>query len=204
MKSFSINRIVYSGTVNIKSFLKDPYITQFSNSFTVKSGCYLLLGNPKVYGPGTNFTISPKNFKKVLNTIEMAIHWFYDPGKKDMFFIDENNQKQFNLDYQKLKISVKNKNNGTCIVFSPCLVDGYNGVEEGVCLYINEPANNVGITLTELKELFSSLSCFGFQSETILLMQALDFNLKNNRIISRDEESIHRTIEGTDRAFGSR
>lgn len=204
MKSFSMTRVLFSGPLSIKSFLKDPYSVQFNNNFTIKTDSYLLISNPKVYGTGTTFTVTTKNRKKVRDTIEMVIHWFYDPGKKDMFFIDDNNEKQFNLDYQNLRMAVKNKNKNTSLVFSPCIVDGQYGPEEGVCMYINDPSNIVFLTLSDLKEVLSVIDEFNFQTESILLTQALDFHLKNKRVVNREQESIFRTIESTDRNTGSR
>lgn len=179
----------------------DPCAVATEGRFNIRSYCAVSISIPRkaTFDKGLTFNVPIELHRKLMDTLEMVIHWFYDPGKKDLFYLDEKDNPHFNPDYRNLRYSVKNKRNNTRIEFAPSEVEVDGKIVEGVVVFINYTDNLTMLPLSELEEIFAVLSSFSYQAEISALSQIYTMSLITKRIVSPDEFSAHTRFE----AFGN-
>lgn len=200
MNKINISRPLYnSDRIVLSSYLLDPCVLTTEARMNVKSYCAVNIMIPRKDSntnmKGLTFSIPPELYRKFMNTLEMVIHWFYDPGKKDLFCLDDKNIPHFNSVYQNLKYVVKNKRNGNRIDFAPAEVEVEGTIVEGVILTINYLDNISYVSLSELEDIYSILSNFSYQSEILVLSQMYTFGLITKRMMSPSDYSNHCRFE---------
>ena len=103
----------------------------------------------------------------------MAVEWFYDEGKPDLFVVNEKDQLVFNNDYNELSVLVHSAQAyNEHLEIRPCVnnADSDRG-HEGVILFINAMDGAVVLNREEFEELYVLLSGFSYQAEMELLVK---------------------------------
>ena len=193
MNKIFISRSIYkSDHLEISSFLIDPVIVANENRYTIREYCAISLSNPQnKFAKGANFTVSMDIYHKFMNKLEMVIHWFYDPGKNDLFCMDDNNSPHFNLKYRDLRAVIKNRENNNQMEIMPSEVEVSDKIYEGISMAINFVDNITFIPLYELENIFNILKGFSFQNEEILLTQMYTMGLLTKRVMNPADYSAH-------------
>lgn len=145
-------------------------------------------------GDGTNFeiytipdrvkleiSISGKNFKigwerhiHLLNGFSKALEWFYDEKKKDLFYKDDTGDLFYNAEYNKLVETIySGQKDHSFIEIRPVVVERGTSKAEGIIVALDDRESYATLTVSELTQVVAILSQFSFQSETNILLNAM-------------------------------
>jgi hypothetical protein len=125
------------------------------------------------YHSGECFRITNSTHYHVVAGLKLAIEWFYDNTKKDLFYLNEKDQLVFNNDYNELVVLLNSEQRyNQHIEIRPC-VNNNNSERgrEGVVIFFNSSGAASTIDREELEQLYTVLNNFSYQTEIELLMK---------------------------------
>lgn len=124
-------------------------------------------------GTKEKFKITPLTHYDTVSKMKIAVDWFYDKKKNDLFVVDERNTLMFNHDYNKLVVMIHSESNQH-LEIRPVVsnIHSERG-KEGVILRINNMDSSIILDREEFERIYFYLANFSYQTEIYLLQNAL-------------------------------
>ena len=145
----------------------DMKMFDYSTFIDVKSKVTLTLMHKKTKD---KFHINQISHFSIVRSLQIAVEWFYDNAKKDMFVINEKGQLVFNNDYNELIVTMSSTENEH-IEIRPIVNDTVlERGKEGVIIFINRSESYIILDRQEFEALYFTLLNFSFQTELAFLL----------------------------------
>lgn len=145
----------------------DMKMFDYSTFIDVRSKVTLTLMHKKTKD---KFHINQISHFSIVRSLQIAVEWFYDNAKKDMFVINEKGQLVFNNDYNELIVTMSSTENEH-IEIRPIVNDTVlERGKEGVIIFINRSESYIILDRQEFEALYFTLLNFSFQTELAFLL----------------------------------
>lgn len=147
-------------------------------------------------GTKEKFKITPLTHYDTVNKMKIAVDWFYDKKKNDLFVVDERNMLVFNNDYNKLVVMIHSESNQH-LEIRPVVSNTHSERgKEGVILRINNMDSSIILDREEFERIYFYLANFSYQTELYLLQNAAIMASKNTSVKPEDTKSKSSNVFG--------
>lgn len=190
IEEYTGRRVIYKyNDLVLSSYVRIPKVEIWKSTLNIAGAIsYLYLGLQK--REKASYKISIENAYDIVNWLNDGLHWFYDEKYEDMFYLNDENEIIFNMDYKDLHLDTYREfPTDPMMRIYPNAIrrDEFSHSEYGIILLINRTENSYPVPLIECRKLISAITNHSFQMELNLIMNAVLFNQLNQIPINSKE-----------------
>ncbi len=181
--------IGYYGNITLIEYYNLPTGVYDKTSISIEDGSMFLILDIGIRNfKDRTFLIFERARKEFVDSMDTVLSWFTDPSKKDLFYMDENENLMLNTSYRDLHMIVREARKDQRILqFAPGLmVDSIGKRHEGINITINNMESIAQISYPDFIALRNLINNINYQDESHRFLVDYEFILKTRRLHMAD------------------